>query len=171
MGMRPGLNLHYQKRHGGIRNYRGQQARQQAVVAKQHRAKLLVLQPMGPREQKGQASSVGPPPLGLTCLALYSQNPFFPAIPSPMDTNLNRNDDPRLGLLPVIYQAPLLPHQYQHFGAVPALAVLLSTPKHWECPITDKRLALVCQLPIPKNLTTFFLLKNSLKTTPCLLQT
>lgn len=54
-----------------------------------------------------------------------------------MDTNLNRNDDPRLGLLPVIYQAPLLPHQYQHFSAVPALAVLLSTPKHWECPITD----------------------------------
>lgn len=120
----------------------------------------MVLQPTGTKRAEGSGQLCGGPSPALTCLALYSQNPFFPAIPSPMDTNLNRNDDPRLGLLPVIYQAPLLPHQYQHFSAVPALAVLLSTPKHWECPITDKGLALVCQLPIPKNLTTFFLLKK-----------
>ena len=81
---------------------------------------------------------LGSLPLGYECSALTSQFPLPPChSPSSVYTNLDRNDDPRLGYITVLHLVPLLPNWYRHFCLMPELAIFLSTPKLWDCPTND----------------------------------
>lgn len=59
-----------------------------------------------------------------------------------------------LDVLPIPYLITLLPNWCRHSWLVPELAVLLSIPKLWEFPTTDKGAALAFfNCPFPKKLT------------------